>query len=192
VGFGTNYPRNPHHRSAHDATAPGYSISTPTFNTWTLDGALVGGPTANDAYADDRNDYTTSEVTTDYNALLSGLLASYVGSNCQVSSVGSSFLRILGDEDAAADPTTAAPSTKKDSAAATATAASGAKLPDFVVPLVGAIGVAALLVGGVIAARGIQSRRRAASAQYVEFGSRELDGAAEAMPHSAADAEVVV
>jgi hypothetical protein len=194
VGFGTNYPRNPHHRSAHDATAPGYSISTPTFNTWTLDGALVGGPTANDAYADDRNDYTTSEVTTDYNALLSGLLASYVGSNCQVSSVGSSFLRILGDEVAA--PTTAAPSTEKeDSAAATATtatAASGAKLPDFVVPLVGAIGVAALLVGGVIAARGIQSRHRAASAQYVEFGSRELDGAAEAMPHSAADTEVVV
>jgi hypothetical protein len=116
-----------------------------------------------------------------------------VGSNCQVSSVGSSFLRVLGDEDAAADPTTAAPSAEKgDSAAATATAASGAKLPDFVVPLVGAIGVAALLVGGVIAVRGIQSRRRAASAQYVEFGSRELDGATEAMPHSAADTEVVV
>jgi hypothetical protein len=192
AGFGTSYPRNPHHRSAHDATAPGYSISTPTLNKWTLEGAMVGGPAANDAYADDRSDYTTSEVTTDYNALLSGLLASYVGSNCKVSSVAASasFLRVLGDVEMGAPPTAAPLAVEETAPGTTAPATSpavtttAAKLPGFVVPLVGAVAVAALLVGGIIAGRGVLARRRDAS-DYAEFGVHELDEATErGLPHS--------
>jgi hypothetical protein len=76
VGYGTNFPRNPHHRSAHDS--PDASISNPVYNKHTLYGAVVGGPFDSDyAFNDDRSDYVTSEVATDYNALFTGLAASF-------------------------------------------------------------------------------------------------------------------
>ncbi len=76
-GFGTNPPRNPHHRTAHGAWANNLS-GPPTDTRHVLYGALVGGPGSNDAYTDDRSNFTNNEVATDYNALFSGALAKLV------------------------------------------------------------------------------------------------------------------
>ena len=73
-GFGVNPPVKPHHRTAHGAWANNLS-GPPTETRHTLYGALVGGPGSNDAYTDDRSNYTNNEVATDYNALFSGALA---------------------------------------------------------------------------------------------------------------------
>lgn len=75
IGLGSDYPRNPHHRAAHNSTTN--SIHSPTTNTYRLNGALVGGPkVANDYdYVDDREDYYRNEVATDYNAAFTGALA---------------------------------------------------------------------------------------------------------------------
>ncbi len=73
VGFGENFPQNPHHRSASGTN----DINNPDPNEYTLYGALVGGPKqANDfAYEDFRTDYQANEVALDYNAGLTGALA---------------------------------------------------------------------------------------------------------------------
>ncbi|AFY57603.1 cellobiohydrolase A (1,4-beta-cellobiosidase A) [Rivularia sp. PCC 7116] len=73
VGFGENYPQNPHHRAASGTTNIGDSDS----NEYTLYGALVGGPSApnDDAYQDKRTDYIANEVALDYNAAFTGALA---------------------------------------------------------------------------------------------------------------------
>ncbi len=73
VGFGTNPPRNPHHRTAHGAW--GNDITTPAVSVHTLYGALVGGPDVADGYADSRTDYVRNEVALDYNAAFTGALA---------------------------------------------------------------------------------------------------------------------
>jgi endoglucanase len=74
VGFGNNPPRNPHHRTAHGSWTD--QINFPTVSRHILYGALVGGPSsANDAYTDDRSNYTSNEVATDYNAAFTGALA---------------------------------------------------------------------------------------------------------------------
>ncbi len=66
-GFGTNPPRNPHHRTAHGSWTD--SLQNPTNNRHVLYGALVGGPgSANDAYTDDRGNFQMNEVATDYNS----------------------------------------------------------------------------------------------------------------------------
>ena len=74
VGFGNNYPQNPHHRGAHGSTNNNIHQGQ-TKNV--LYGALVGGPSqANDnAYADKRDDYIANEVAMDYNAGYTGALA---------------------------------------------------------------------------------------------------------------------
>ncbi|MFD4669140.1 glycoside hydrolase family 9 protein [Lentzea sp. NPDC058450] len=78
VGFGTNPPRNPHHRGAHGSWAD--SIQEPTVSRHALYGALVGGPsTNNDAYTDSRSDYVMNEVALDYNAGFTGALARLYG-----------------------------------------------------------------------------------------------------------------
>ncbi|MBV6621370.1 MAG: glycoside hydrolase family 9 protein [Rivularia sp. (in: Bacteria)] len=73
VGFGENYPQNPHHRAASGTT----NISDSDSNEYTLYGALVGGPSAanDDAYQDRRTDYIANEVALDYNAAFTGALA---------------------------------------------------------------------------------------------------------------------
>ncbi|BAY82354.1 putative endoglucanase [Calothrix parasitica NIES-267] len=73
VGFGENYPQNPHHRAASGTTNIGDSDS----NQYTLYGALVGGPSApnDNAYQDKRTDYIANEVALDYNAAFTGALA---------------------------------------------------------------------------------------------------------------------
>ena len=73
VGFGDNFPQNPHHRAASGTT----NINDPNPNEYTLYGALVGGPSSpnDNAYQDNRNDYIANEVALDYNAAFTGALA---------------------------------------------------------------------------------------------------------------------
>jgi hypothetical protein len=78
IGFGDNYPQNPHHRTAQGAwedqqNALGYFRHT-------LYGALVGGPTQanDDAYEDSVDNFTANEVATDYNAGFTALLCKMV------------------------------------------------------------------------------------------------------------------
>jgi endoglucanase len=73
IGFGSNYPQNPHHRTAHGSWAN--SIDTPTITRHILHGALVGGPDSGDNYQDVRSNYTVNEVACDYDAALVGDLA---------------------------------------------------------------------------------------------------------------------
>jgi endoglucanase len=73
-GFGNNPPKNPHHRGAHGTWNDNLS-GPPVISRHILYGALVGGPGQNDDYKDDRGEYITNEVATDYNAGLTGVLA---------------------------------------------------------------------------------------------------------------------
>lgn len=73
VGFGTNAPKNPHHRDAQAAW--GDNRVTPNYERHVLYGALVGGPSADDSYVDDVEDFTHNEVACDYNAGFVGALA---------------------------------------------------------------------------------------------------------------------
>lgn len=74
VGFGDDYPLNPHHRAASGTT----NVNDPDPNAYVLEGALVGGPNAQGSYTDVRSDYIANEVATDYNAGFSGALAALV------------------------------------------------------------------------------------------------------------------
>ncbi|HEY6125391.1 MAG TPA: glycoside hydrolase family 9 protein, partial [Steroidobacteraceae bacterium] len=76
VGFGTNPPRNPHHRTAHSSWTD--QLTFPVESRHVLYGALVGGPSSpNDgaSYQDDRGNFVNNEVATDYNAGFTGALA---------------------------------------------------------------------------------------------------------------------
>jgi endoglucanase len=76
VGFGTNPPRNPHHRTSHSSWTD--QLTFPVESRHVLYGALVGGPSSpNDgaSYADDRSNFVNNEVATDYNAGFTGALA---------------------------------------------------------------------------------------------------------------------
>ena len=90
VGFGNNFPKQPHHKAAACKSPPA-ECSWSTFNDVSqdnphqLNGALVGGPKyANDQYQDIRTDYIMNEVTLDYNAgfqsAVAGLKARACGS----------------------------------------------------------------------------------------------------------------
>lgn len=72
VGFGHNPPQRPHHSSSSCPSAPApcdwSNFHDPSPNAHVLKGALVGGPDQNDNYKDDRTNYVTNEVATDYNA----------------------------------------------------------------------------------------------------------------------------
>jgi endoglucanase len=77
VGFGTNPPRNVHHRTAHGSWTD--SLQDPPLSRHILYGALVGGPkSADDQYADLRSDFQMNEVATDYNAGFTSALARLV------------------------------------------------------------------------------------------------------------------
>ena len=75
-GLGNLYPVNPHHRTA-SGTWNNNVGCCPDTNRHVLFGALVGGPPDADdnGYNDERNDYITNEVATDYNALFTGACA---------------------------------------------------------------------------------------------------------------------
>ncbi len=73
IGYGSKWPQSPHHRGAHGTWTT--SIQNPANSRHTLIGALVGGPGADDAFTDSREDYVTSEVACDYNAAFTGNMA---------------------------------------------------------------------------------------------------------------------
>lgn len=73
VGFGTNPPEHPHHRTAQGSWAD--NMNEPNYHRHTLYGALVGGPDASDSYTDSVSDYNKNEVACDYNAGFVGALA---------------------------------------------------------------------------------------------------------------------
>jgi endoglucanase len=80
VGFGTNPPRNPHHRTAHASWTD--QLTFPVESRHVLYGALVGGPSSpNDgaSYNDDRGNFVNNEVATDYNAGFTGAVARLAG-----------------------------------------------------------------------------------------------------------------
>lgn len=72
VGFGDSYPLNPHHRTAHGSWKN--DIYEPVTNRHILYGALVGGPSQDGSYEDDRSNYINNEVATDYNAGFTAIL----------------------------------------------------------------------------------------------------------------------
>jgi len=80
IGYGDNYPENPHHKSS-GCPAWGEFCGWSPFgdntgpNPHILYGALVGGPDQSDNYSDLRSDYISNEVTTDYNAGFTSLIA---------------------------------------------------------------------------------------------------------------------
>ncbi len=55
-------------------------LTSPNPNGQLINGALVGGPNANDVYSDDRNNYIDNEVAIDYNAGFSSTLAGIIHS----------------------------------------------------------------------------------------------------------------
>ncbi|BAZ43629.1 putative endoglucanase [Chondrocystis sp. NIES-4102] len=73
IGYGKNYPRNPHHRTAHGSWSN--SMEEPTDNRNLLIGALVGGPDDLEKWEDDRTDWIRNEVGVGYNAGFTGALA---------------------------------------------------------------------------------------------------------------------
>jgi endoglucanase len=73
VGFGSNYPKHPHHRTAHSSW--GQKMDNPPEHRHILYGALVGSPDATDGFNDQVSDYVSNEVAIDYNAGLTGALA---------------------------------------------------------------------------------------------------------------------
>ncbi|MEM8721785.1 MAG: glycoside hydrolase family 9 protein [Cyanobacteria bacterium P01_G01_bin.39] len=73
IGYGENYPQNPHHRTAHGSWLD--NMSQPAMNRNLLMGALVGGPDQYDNWSDDRTDWVKNEVGVGYNAGFTGALA---------------------------------------------------------------------------------------------------------------------
>lgn len=73
IGFGENYPQNPHHRTAQGSYSN--NMNEPAEARHTLYGALVGGPDASDGYQDEVSNYVNNEVACDYNAGIVGALA---------------------------------------------------------------------------------------------------------------------
>jgi hypothetical protein len=87
IGYGYNYPKNPHHAPAScpDLPAPcgNAAFRSPNPNPQILDGGMVAGPggvrkdekNPDQAYWDKRDDYVTNEVAVDYNSGLGAALA---------------------------------------------------------------------------------------------------------------------
>jgi hypothetical protein len=75
VGAEANSPKSVHHRAA-SCTYDGNG--KPKENTFTLWGALAGGPGIEDDYSDDRGDYEKNEVAIDYNAGFTTCLAGLI------------------------------------------------------------------------------------------------------------------
>ncbi|XP_005099315.1 endoglucanase E-4 isoform X2 [Aplysia californica] len=75
IGYGSSFPRKPHHRGSSCVANKPCSIGDAGNNPHVLLGAVVGGPNADDSYTDTRGDYVHNEVATDYNCGFQGSLA---------------------------------------------------------------------------------------------------------------------
>jgi hypothetical protein len=67
VGAEENSPKAVHHRGA-SGTYGAEDSCIPSFNVYTLYGALAGGPGSDDSYKDSRSNFQMNEVALDYNA----------------------------------------------------------------------------------------------------------------------------
>ena len=74
VGAEENSPKAVHHRGA-SGTYGAEDSCNPSFNVYTLYGALAGGPGADDSYKDSRSNFQMNEVALDYNAAFTMCLA---------------------------------------------------------------------------------------------------------------------
>ncbi|KAF9978181.1 hypothetical protein BGZ75_010122 [Mortierella antarctica] len=81
VGVHPNSPINPHSAPASGGTSADTIDSFPEKETYTIYGALVGGPDKNDRFEDKRSDWRQNEVALDYNAPFNGLMAYQVMSS---------------------------------------------------------------------------------------------------------------
>ncbi|MDA3849979.1 MAG: glycoside hydrolase family 9 protein, partial [Spirochaetaceae bacterium] len=77
IGFGTNPPEHPHHRTAQGSWED--NMNVPAYHRHVLVGALVGGPGSSDDYTDSVSDYVSNEVACDYNAGFTGALSYMYG-----------------------------------------------------------------------------------------------------------------
>lgn len=87
VGYGSNYPRQVHHRASSIVSYkvnPSFVSCRGGYSTWfsskgsdpnVLHGALVGGPDQNDNFADERDNYEQTEPATYNNGPVVGVLA---------------------------------------------------------------------------------------------------------------------
>ncbi len=76
VGFGDNYPKQPHHRASSGALeGPPADEKKELPQRHILYGALVGGSDMQDEYHDNVNEYVYSETGLDYNAGFVGAMA---------------------------------------------------------------------------------------------------------------------
>ncbi|KAG0216394.1 hypothetical protein BGX28_002864 [Mortierella sp. GBA30] len=75
VGVHPNSPINPHSAPASGGISADTIDTYPVKETYTIYGALVGGPDKNDRYQDQRSDWRQNEVALDYNAPFNGLMA---------------------------------------------------------------------------------------------------------------------
>lgn len=73
VGYGSDWPKHIHHRTAH-GWPDGFPNGDVPDNRHILYGALVGGPNFSDEYNDDINAYEYTEVACDYNAAFAGVI----------------------------------------------------------------------------------------------------------------------
>ncbi|KAF6252704.1 endo-beta-1,4-glucanase [Scenedesmus sp. NREL 46B-D3] len=82
VGYGTNFPRQPHHRAAScsNASCGWAAFHSPLPNPNVVRGALVGGPGPDDSYLDARHNYVQNEVAIDYSAGFTGVMAALLAS----------------------------------------------------------------------------------------------------------------
>ena len=97
IGFGDNYPQNPHHRGAHASLNNNINGGE---TKHILYGALVGGPSQpNDsAYNDRRDDYISNEVATDYNAGFTGALAYLANKHDDMPLADSEIPKLFGSD----------------------------------------------------------------------------------------------
>ncbi|KAG0259225.1 hypothetical protein BG011_002780 [Mortierella polycephala] len=75
VGVHHNSPINPHSAPASGGISVDSIDTFPEKETYTIYGALVGGPDKNDRFEDHRSDWRQNEVALDYNAPFNGLMA---------------------------------------------------------------------------------------------------------------------
>eukprot|EP01018_Ginkgo_biloba_P032228 Gb_26728 [translate_table: standard] len=93
VGYGSNYPRQVHHRASSIISykqSPSFVSCRGGYTTWfgrqgsdpnVLVGALVGGPDQNDNFVDERDNYEQTEPATYNNAPMVGVLARLTSGN---------------------------------------------------------------------------------------------------------------
>ncbi|OWF56607.1 Endoglucanase E-4 [Mizuhopecten yessoensis] len=79
IGFGNNFPTQPHHRSSSCDDLPAPCNDSNQYRAGPspqiLYGALVGGPGRNGQFTDRRSDYIQNEVACDYNAGFQSVVA---------------------------------------------------------------------------------------------------------------------